>query len=284
MTTPSIAKRMPRIGHIAGQAAMHIILITVTFSSVVPFVWMASSSLKPYKEIVGSSALLPHDWTLENYARILGRVGFFRAFANNVLVAVPVTVVSVLTSTLLGYVFAKYQFWNKEALFTALLATMMVPFTVVIIPLFITIHSIGLDNRLNGVIVTGLWSTFGTFMMRQAIETIPNDYIDAARVDGASEFWIVRQVIAPASGAAISALTVFVLLASWDNYLWPSIVLKSPDTMTLPLLLAGLRGMYTERYNLWAAGSMLTVVPVMLIYAVAQRHFIRGISMSGLKG
>ena len=261
MTTLPVAKRLPKIGHIVGQAAMHIILISVTFSSVMPFVWMASSSFKPYKEVVSSAALLPHNWTLENYARIIDRVGFLGAFRNNTLVAVPITVAAVLTSTLLGYVFAKYHFWKKEALFTALLATMMVPFTVVIIPLFITIHNIGLDNKLGGIIVTGLWSTFGTFMMRQAIETIPNDYIDAARVDGASEFWIVRQVIAPASGAAISALTVFVLLASWDSYLWPSIVLKSPDTRTLPLLLAGLRGMYTERYNLWAAGSMLTVVP-----------------------
>jgi multiple sugar transport system permease protein len=263
---------------------MHIVLVAVTLSAVMPFVWMIFSSFKGYQELISTATLFPKVWTLENYAQIIERVGFLDAFLNNILVAVPVTAAAVLTSTLLGYVFAKYSFPGKEVLFTTLLATMMVPFTVVIIPLFITIHSIGLENQLGGIIITGLWSTLGTFMMRQAIETIPNDYLEAARIDGASEFWIVRHVIVPLSGAAMSALAVFVFLNSWDNYLWPSIVLKTPDTRTLPLVLVGLRDLFVERYDLWAAGSMLTVVPVMLVYSFAQRHFIRGITMTGMKG
>jgi multiple sugar transport system permease protein len=150
--------------------------------------------------------------------------------------------------------------------------------------LFITIKDVGLVNRLGGIVVTALCSTFGIFMMRQAIETIPNEYLDAARIDGASEIWIFREVIMPLSAAAMSTLFVFTFLGSWDNFMWPSIILKSPDKQTLPLIIAGLRNLHWNRYNLWATGSMLTVVPVMIMFTLAQRQSLRGLAMTGLKG
>jgi len=271
------------LGHFVSQAIMHIILAATSLAAVLPFVWMTVASFKEYKELVSSRAFFPRVWTLMNYQEILSRVGFPVALKNSVVVAIPVTFSVVLTSTAVGYVFAKYPLWKKEFWFTLILSTMMVPFTVVIIPLYITMKDIGLLNQLAGVIVVGLWSTFGIFMMRQSIETIPNDYIDAARIDGASELWIFLQVIVPLSLAPMSSLGVLTFLGSWDNFMFPSIMLNKPSNQTLPILLAGMRNLWWERYDLWIAGAMLTVVPVMLLFTIAQRTFVRGLSMTGLK-
>ena len=143
---------------------------------------------------------------------------------------------------------------------------------------------LGLINKLAGVLVTSLCSTFGIFLMRQTIETIPNDYIDAARIDGASEFWIFRQVIVPLARSAIATLAVFTFLGNWDSYMWPSIVLKTGGQHTLPIIIARLHSLYQTRYNIWSAGSMLTVVPVMLLFTIAQKQFIKGLALAGLKG
>jgi multiple sugar transport system permease protein len=160
---------------------------------------------------------------------------------------------------------------------------MMVPFAVVIVPLYLTITGFGLANSLGGIIVTGLWSSFGMFMLRQFMESIPFELIDAARIDGASEWRIFAQLILPLSGAPLAALAVFAFLGNWDSYLWPLVVLSSPEKQTLPLVLAGLRNLWWTRYEMWSAGSMLTVVPVMLLYSLASKYFIRGIAMTGLK-
>jgi len=267
-----------------GQLLVHLVLLVGAFVSVGPFVWMAFASFKMFPEVVSSPSLFPLTWTLDNYQEILKRAGFLVAFRNSALVAIPATAVVILTSTAAGYVFAKYSFWMKEALFTALLATMMVPFTVIIIPLFITMRDLGLVNKLAGILITSLCSTFGIFLMRQTIETIPNDYIDAARIDGASEFWIFRQVIMPLARSAMATLAVFTFLGNWDSYMWPSIMLKSADQHTLPIVIAGMRSLFMTRYNIWSAGSMLTVVPVMILFTLAQKQFIKGLALAGLKG
>jgi len=131
--------------------------------------------------------------------------------------------------------------------------------------------------------VTGLCSTFGIFMMRQFMESIPNDLIDAGRIDGAGEWWIFTRLILPLATAPLAALAVFTFLGTWDGFLWPLVVLTSPQNQTLPLVLAGLRSLYWSRYELYAAGSMLTVLPVMILYAIASKQFVRGIAMTGLK-
>jgi multiple sugar transport system permease protein len=160
---------------------------------------------------------------------------------------------------------------------------MMVPFAVVLVPLYITIAHMGLANRLGGIIITGICSTFGIFMLRQFMETIPFELIDAARIDGASEWRIFFTIMLPMSTAPMAALGVFTFLGNWDSFLWPLIVLNSPDKQTLPLVLAGLRNLWWTRYDMWSAGSMLTVVPVMTIYSFASKYFIQGIAMTGLK-
>jgi multiple sugar transport system permease protein len=248
-----------------------------------PFVWMFFGSFKTYVELTSGKTLLPQQWTLINYQTIIGRVGFPQAFWNSTVVATVVTLSTLLTSSAAAYVFAKYRFWGKERLFTVVLSTMMVPFAVVLVPLYVTIADIGLANKLAGITITGLFSTFGIFMMRQFMESIPGELIDAGRIDGASEWWIFARVVLPLSTAPLSALAVFTFLGNWDSYLWPLVVLTSPKVRTLPLVLAGLRSLYWSRYDLWTAGSMLTVAPVMLIYAFAQKQFIRGVAMTGIK-
>jgi multiple sugar transport system permease protein len=264
-------------------AVIHAILLAIVFTSVMPFVWMFFGSFKSYVELTSGESLVPQVWTVDNYRAILFRANFPQAFWNSTLVSLVVTGCVVLTSAAAAYVFAKYRFWGKEQLFIVILSTMMVPFAVVLVPLYVTIADIGLSNKLGGVIVPVLFSTFGIFLMRQFLEGIPSDLIDAGRIDGASEWWIFSRIIIPLSTAPMAALAVFTFLFNWDNFLWPLVVLTSPRSQTLPLVLAGLRSLYWERYDMWAAGSMLTVAPVMLLYAVAQKQFIRGITMTGLK-
>ncbi len=159
----------------------------------------------------------------------------------------------------------------------------MVPFSVILVPLYVTIAKMGFSNHLTGLVVTGLWSTFGIFMLRQFMEGIPFELLDASRIDGASEWRIFLQIVLPLSKAPLAALATFTFLANWDSLLWPLVVLNSQDKQTLPLVLAGLRNLYWSRYDLWAAGAMLTVIPVMIVYSLGSRYFIQGIAMSGMK-
>lgn len=262
----------------------HATLLIASFLAVAPFLWSVFGSFKRFKELVESAELLPRIWTLDNYVEILTRQHFLNAFFNSVIVASSVTAASLVTSAALGYVFATYRFRGKEILFTLLISTMMVPFVVLLVPLYVTVADIGLVNSAGGVIVISLWTSFGIFMMRQFMETIPSELLDAARIDGASEWRLFARIALPLVGAPLGALGVFVFLDSWDSFLWPQTVLSSPQNQTLPLLLAGLKSLYWTRYDLWSAGSMLTVVPVMILYAFASRYFIRGIALTGIKG
>lgn len=267
-----------------GRLVPHLVLLVACFLSVAPFIWSFFGSLKPFRELVSSKDLLPHVWTLTAYEQILGRINITDAFKNSIVVALVVTAVSLFTSSALGYVFAKYQFPGKDLLFLVIVATLMVPFIVLLVPLYITIADAGLVNTLPGVIVTSLWTSLGIFMMRQFMDSIPSELIDAARIDGAGEWYIYRRIIVPLSTAPLAALGVLVFLGSWDNFLWPTTVLTSPENQTVPLLLSGLRSLHFGRYDLWSAGSMLTVIPVMIVYLFASRYFIRGVAMTGLKG
>jgi multiple sugar transport system permease protein len=271
------------IGRVIGEAMPHIILIVLCCIAVGPFLWMITASFKGYKELVSSGRFFPEVWTLANYQEIIDRVNFLTAFRNSVISAASVTIVTLLTSAALGYVFAKYQFWGKEQLFLLLLGTMMVPFAVVLVPLYLVIGDIGLIDSLGGIIITGFWSTFGVFMMRQFMESIPSELLDASRIDGASEPRIFFTIVIPMATSPMAALAIFSFMGNWDSFLWPLVVLNSESNKTLPLVLSGLRSLYWTRYEMWAAGSMLSVVPVMIIYAFASKYFIRGLAMTGLK-
>lgn len=264
--------------------ASHGLLIVASLIALAPFVWSTFGSFKRFRELVESSELLPRVWTLDNYIEILTRQHFVTAFINSAVVAISVTTASLVTSAVLGFIFAKYRFRGREAIFTLLISTLMVPFVVLLVPLYVTVSDLGLINSIGGVIVISLWTSFGIFMMRQFMEAVPSELLDAARIDGAAEWRIFAQIAIPLVAAPIGALGVFVFLDSWDSFLWPQTVLASPENQTLPLVLAGLKSLYWTRYDLWSAGSMLTVIPVMILYAFASRYFIRGITLGGVKG
>jgi multiple sugar transport system permease protein len=267
-----------------GAIAPHVVLFIACFLAVAPFIWSFFGSFKPFKELISSKDVLPHVWTLAHYQEIIDRAGFLNAFWNSLVVAVLVTFASLFTSSTLGYVFAKYRFRGKDLLFGLMISTMFVPFVVLLVPLYITMGTIGLIDNLGGVVILGLWTSLGVFLMRQFMSGIPTELIDAARIDGAGEWQVFRKVVLPLATAPLAALGILVFLSSWDNFLWPSVVLTSPQNQTLPLLLAGLKNLYWSRYDLWSAGSMLTVIPVMIVYVFASKYFIRGIAMTGLKG
>ena len=265
------------------QMLFHSVLILISAVSIVPFVWMALASFKTFADLTRNPGL-PNPWTWASYREIISRANFASAFLNSGLVAAPRVVLGCLTSAAMGYVFAKYRFPGRDLLFTAFIATMMVPFAAILVPLYVTLADLGLVNNLYGLIVFGAYNTFGFFLLRQSILGIPDDLIEAARMDGAGEFWVLVRIILPLCGAPLGALAVVIFLGSWDDYMLPSILLTNPAVKTLPLVLAGLRNLYWERYELFAAGSMMTVVPVMLLYSIMQRQFTRGIALSGLKG
>jgi multiple sugar transport system permease protein len=251
-----------------------------------PFYWMMISSFKTQREGVAiPPTWFPQEFTLKNWQDIgnlpTGSMTVF--FRNSAFVVIVITVITLLTSSLAGYVFAKFEFRFKNVIFWLVISMLVVPFSVTLIPLFNIIADWGWRNNYLALIVPILFSPFGIFLMRQQIANIPNELIDAARIDGASELAIYLRVILPLSGAALAALAIFTFTFQWDNFLWPLVVLDDPNLYTLPLGLAQFRGRGTIDIGLVSAASFLAVLPVLLVYIVAQRRFIEGITLTGMK-
>jgi ABC-type glycerol-3-phosphate transport system permease component len=262
---------------------VHIILIIVTLAALLPAVWCVFASFKHFRELVSSTDLFPHVWTLDSYKTVLGLSNLWSGFRNTIVVTFSVTVAAVFTSTLEGYVFAKFDFPFKNVLFVALLATMMVPFIVVLIPLFLILKDFGLVNQIAGIIVTGLFSTFGIFMLRQFMFNIPTELIDSGRIDGASEWRIFFRLIIPLSLSPMAALGIFVFLGSWNDFLWPTVVLTNSDRQTLPVVIAGLTGLYWTQFDYLITAAVISMVPLVLCYLFGSRYMIEGIAMTGMK-
>jgi multiple sugar transport system permease protein len=278
---PARQRRRPRLH--PGQWALYFVLFVGVLVALLPLVWAVFGSFKVFHELMESHDLLPHRWTLGAYQYVLGYSGLWSSFRNTVIVSGSVTIVSTLTSLMAGYVFAKYRFPGKDLLFIVLLATLMVPFAVVLVPLYITISHAGLSDNLAGVIVTGFYSTFGIFMMRQFMLSLPTELLEAARIDGASEWRIFGQIVIPLSASPAAALGIFIFLGTWNDYLWPFVVLTSPGNQTLPLFLSGLQGLFITRYDYLIAAGVLSSIPLMLAYLFGSKYMIRGIAMTGLK-
>ena len=279
---PKVVTRRPHLRLNLGQIAAHTVLIVVVIANLLPFVWMALGSFKTYGDLT-NNPWWPNPWTIENYNKLPARQNFAQAFLNSIMVTVPRVLLACFTSVAVAYVFAKYRFPGRDLLFTLLLSTIMVPFVVSLIPLYVTLSDLKMINKLSSLIAIAIFSTTGTFILRQSISDIPDDLLDAARIDGAGEIWIYARLIVPLSRGPLAALAIFTFLGSWDDYLFPSLVLTDPAVKTLPLVLAGMRSIYWDRYELFAAGAMLTVVPVMILYAALLGQFIRGITLTGLK-
>lgn len=274
---------LARIMSLASKALPHTLLIALSLLGFYPFLWAFFATFKRYRELMTSLSLLPRVWTLANWQEVLAIRNLWTGSANTIFISVTCVTAVLLTSSAVAYVFAKYRFPFKERLFTALLATMMVPGAVTMVPMYITLAQLRLLDRLAGLIITSLWSTFGIFLLRQFMETIPNDLVDAARIDGASEPYIYARLIVPMCSSPLAALALFSFLGHWDAYVWPAVVLNSVEKRTLALHLRSVASLYYTRYDITVTAAMFTIFPIAVLYAFVSKYMIRGMAMSGLK-
>ncbi len=252
---------------------------------VTPFVWMALGSVKSEGELrANPPTWWPQNPTLDNFRELFTRLDFPQFFANSVLVAVVVTVGNLVFCSMLGYAFAKLDFWGRAWLFRLVLATLMIPGMVTLVPLFVQISNLGMVNTYFGLILPFLAGPFGVFLMRQFIQGIPDELIDAGRVDGAGEFRIFARVVMPLCKPALATLAILTFLGSWNNFLWPLVVSSTEDMYTLPVALALYSvGQNSTQYGLLLAGSMVVVLPILVLFFALQKHVVQGLATTGLK-
>jgi multiple sugar transport system permease protein len=254
---------------------------------VTPFLWMFDASLMTSPEIPRQPPVwLPADPQFQNFPRLLEVLPFPRLFLNSLIITGGVVLGVLLTSSIAGFAFAKYEFPDKNILFYLILATMMIPFFITLIPVFYIIRQLSWINTFQGIIIPGMFSAYGIFLMRQFILTIPDELLDAARIDGASEPGIYWRIVLPLVRPALATLGTFTFIGSWNAFLWPLLVINDRTMMTIPLGLNSLRLFAAEsvNLNLLMAGTALSVLPTLIIFIFLQRYFIRGIALTGLKG
>jgi multiple sugar transport system permease protein len=269
----------------AGTMLLYAALSAGALLMAAPLLMMLLTSFKtPAEALRMPPVIFPAQPTLDAYRTVLTRAPFLTWFRNSVIVAVSVTALILFSSSLGGYIFAKFSFPGKNVLFTLLLATLMVPFPVILVPIYLIVNQLGLLNSLLALIAPSMVSAFGIFLMRQFVAAIPNDLIDAARLDGASEWTIYWQLIRPQLGPAMATLGIFTFMSSWNDYLWPLIAINDQDKMTLPLALAFFNTAHSTRYDLVMAASVLVILPIIVVFLFFQRHFINAMVLSGVKG
>ena len=250
-----------------------------------PFLWMLLGAFKPQAEfLVSPPTFLPKNPTLDNFGRLFDQLDFPRFFFNSIVVAVAVTVGNILFCPMLGYALAKLQWRGKRLIMGLVLATLMVPAGITLIPNFVLMRNLGLVNTYPGLILPFLISPLGVFLMRQFMLSLPDELIEAARIDGASEWRIFLRVIMPLCGPAVATLTILTFLGSWNNFLWPLVVAQTEENYTLPVALALYStGQNSTQYGLLLAGATVVVVPVLIVFLIFQRRFIEGIATTGIK-
>lgn len=262
----------------------YLILVLGAAIMLVPFIWMVSTSLKTSgATMVLPPQFVPDDINWGNYQRVAEAFPVFKFLWNSLFVAVTSTLGQILLCSMAAYAFARLEFKGRDVIFVIYLATLMVPSQVTMTPQFILMKYMGWLDTFQGLILPGMFNAFGTFLLRQFFLGIPKELEEAAFMDGASHFRIFGQIILPLSMPALATLTIFSFMQSWNNFLWPLIVVNSPDMMTLPLGLSLLQGRWETDWNLMMAGVVISVIPVLAVYLFAQRYFIQGITLSGMK-
>lgn len=251
-------------------------------ATLTPFAWMFATSVTSDTNLT-TPTLVPSDPTLDSYRTLFATLPFWRIVLNSFWIALVATALQLLTSAMGAYGFARLHFRGKQFIFFLYLATLMVPMQVLVVPLFIEMRTLHLIDTYAAILIPTIASAFGVFLLRQAIEQVPHELDDAARVDGAGHLRIFLSVILPLIRPSIATFAVFAFMASWNSFLWPLVVIRSPELMTLPVGLANLQGQYTTDWNVLMAGSVLSVVPIVVFYLIAQRHVIQGVALSGLK-
>ena len=263
----------------------YLLLLTGAAAMLLPFVWMISTSFKPPAETISyPPRLLPLQPTLINYREVLQRVDIGRQYRNTAFLAIVRTAIQVYTSALLGYVFGKIEFRGRDAMFYLVLSTMIIPFEVYMVPLYVMMVGAKLGNTYEALIIPFLTSTYAIFLVRNFMFTIPNDLIDAARMDGAGEAYIFHRLVLPLSQSVLATLVAFYFMWNWNDFLWPLIVISDSAKYVLPVGIATLAAERGTQHGLMMAAACLTIVPTLVAFMAMQRRIVEGITLTGLKG
>ncbi len=271
---------------IAGKVLVYAILILIAVLMIIPFIWMLSASIKSDREVfqMNPFVLIPENPKFSNYHDIWTKIPMLKFAENTVFLTIVVTILQLLTSSFAAYSFAKLDFKHKNTLFFAYIATIAMPWQVYMVPQFIMMRAMGLNDKLLAMICLQAFSAFGVFMMKQFYEDIPNELCEAARIDGMSEYRIYAKIMLPLSKPALSTLTIFTFVNTWNDYLGPLIYLKSEQKKTIQLGLKMFISQYSSDYGLIMAGSVLSLIPVLAVFLCLQKYFVEGVASTGLKG
>ena len=269
-----------------GKILLCAILILITIVMVIPFLWMLSASIKSDREVFQMNPFvwIPEVPKWDNYIKIWTKIPMLKFVENTVFLTIVVTFLQLLTSSFAAYSFAKLEFKHKNALFLAYIATIAMPWQVYMVPQFIMMRAMGLNDKLLAMICLQAFSAFGVFMMKQFYEGIPSELCEAARIDGMSEYKIYAKIMLPLSKPALSTLTIFTFVSTWNDYLGPLIYLKTESKKTIQLGLKMFIGQYSSEYGLIMAGSVLSLIPVIIVFLCLQKYFVEGVASTGLKG
>jgi multiple sugar transport system permease protein len=271
-------------GEATERSLIYALLVLGMVVTLAPFLWMISASLMPAGEAsVYPPRLLPSTVTFQHYIDLFARLNLARYFLNSILIASAITLLSLLINSMAGYAFAKFRFAGRDAIFRALLTALVIPVQVAMLPLFLMLKQMGLINTWWGVIVPGMSSIFGIFLIRQYAQSIPDSLLEAARIDGAGEFKIYWLVVLPTCRPILVTLAIFTFMSAWNDFMWPLIVLTDEAMYTLPVALANLLGEHVQDTELMMAGSVVTIIPVMLLFIFVQRAYIEGLTAGSLK-
>jgi multiple sugar transport system permease protein len=267
----------------AAKVSLYAALIVGALIMVFPFIWTLVTSISPGASLTTTPKLIPDNPSLAPYAELFQRVPFGQVILNSVLIAVVSTVFQLVTSSMAAYVFARMPFRGRGAIFVLYLATLMIPFQVLIVPLFVEMKSLGLINTYAGAILPTIASAFGVFLLRQAISTVPYELDQAATLDGAGHFRVFFQIVLPLVRPALATLAVFGFLNTWNSFLWPLIILRDPAMQTLPVALSSLQGQFSTQWDVLMAGSVVSIIPMFALYVFAQKYIVQGVAGAGLK-
>jgi len=264
-------------------------LSTGALAMIAPFLWMVTTSLKEPGSLFSYDSVWWKDWiptqfVWQNYIKAWHVVPFARFYLNSFFVTVCVTAGQVVTSSLAAYAFARLNFPGRDNLFFAYLATMMVPGAVTMIPVFILLRSLGWIDTYKAIILPGIFTAYGTFMLRQFFLTLPRELEDAAKIDGCGYLGIFWRIILPLSKPALATLTTFTFMGSWMNFMWPLIVINTHEKFTLPVGLSYFQSLHTTDWSLLMAGSLMMIFPIFVVFVITQRYFVEGIKLTGIRG
>lgn len=263
----------------------YVLLLLGSITVIGPFFWMITSAFKIPEQIGAIPPVwIPDPWTLNNIKTVLSRIDVPRMYFNSLFLATVTTVIQVYGSALVGHVLVKYQFSRRDLIFGAILGAMMVPWPVTLVPMYQLMVKLGLVNSYGGIILPALYSSFGIFMMRQYMYSIPTELIDAARIDGCGDWQVFNRVVLPNVGPAVSALAIFSFMWQWDSFLWPLIILMRDELYTLPIGMAAFAGAWYTDTGATLAAISLGVLPTLIVFLLFQRRIVEGVTLSGLKG